>query len=696
MPVIAISRNPVFPKFIKLLEITQPNLIELIRRKIRLSQPYAGVFLKKDDTNEKEVVETLDELHKVGSFVQIHEVEDMGDRLRMIVMAHRRIEIVKQVFEDPTPSSESYQPVGTAPGSLNGNRLKNKFFRRTKSKWNKSFPNVFGDSSESSNESVNSSDSGMSEAESEKGDSESSSQSSEEQEHETVAAIKQNQDATDSQETKNQVLMVEVENHIHHPYEQTNQVKAVIQECIQTIRDITTLNPLYKESIAQLLNTGVKLVDNPVYMADLGASLTAASSSELQEVLSEKDILKRLSLALDLLKKEYELSKLQAKIRTEVEEKVKQQHRKYLLHEQLKVIKKELGLEKEDKDAIEEKFRQRIVDLKVPKAVMVVIEEELNKLSLLDNHSSEFSVTRNYLDWLTSLPWGQNTEENLEIKPARAILEEDHYGMEDIKKRILEFIAISQLKGSAQGKILCFHGPPGVGKTSIAKSIARALNREFYRFSVGGMSDVAEIKGHRRTYVGAMPGKLVQCLKRTKTENPLVLIDEVDKMGHGYQGDPSAALLELLDPEQNSNFLDHYLDVPIDLSRVLFICTANYTDSIPEPLKDRMEMIEVRGYKDDEKLAIAQKYLLPAARETTGLKEDNISITEDALKELISIHCRESGVRNLQKHIEKIMRKTAYEVVEEQRQRVEITSDNLRDYVGKPIHEQRMGFKLSS
>lgn len=696
MPVIAVSRNPVFPKFIKLLEITQPNLIELIRRKIRLSQPYAGVFLKKDDTNDKEVVETLDELHKVGSFVQIHEVEDMGDRLRMIVMAHRRIEIVKQVFEDPTPSSESYQPVGTTSGALNGSRLKNKFFRRTKSKWNKSFPNVFGDSSESSNEPVNSSDSGISEAESEKGDSESSSQNLEEQEHETVAADKHNQDATDSQETKNQVLMVEVENHIHHPYEQTNQVKAVIQECIQTIRDITTLNPLYKESIAQLLNTGVKLVDNPVYMADLGASLTAASSSELQEVLSEKDILKRLSLALDLLKKEYELSKLQAKIRTEVEEKVKQQHRKYLLHEQLKVIKKELGLEKEDKDAIEEKFRQRIVDLKVPKAVMVVIEEELNKLSLLDNHSSEFSVTRNYLDWLTSLPWGQNTEENLEIKPARTILEEDHYGMEDIKKRILEFIAISQLKGSAQGKILCFHGPPGVGKTSIAKSIARALNREFYRFSVGGMSDVAEIKGHRRTYVGAMPGKLVQCLKRTKTENPLVLIDEVDKMGHGYQGDPSAALLELLDPEQNSNFLDHYLDVPIDLSRVLFICTANYTDSIPEPLKDRMEMIEVRGYKDDEKLAIAQKYLVPAARETTGLKEDNISITEDALKEIISIHCRESGVRNLQKHIEKIMRKTAYEIVEDQRQRVEITTDNLRDYVGKPIHEQRMGFKLSS
>lgn len=700
MPVIAVSRNPVFPKFIKLLEITQPNLIELIRRKIRLSQPYAGVFLKKDDSNENEVVDRLDDLHKVGSFVQIHEVEDMGDKIRMIVMAHRRIEIVKQVFEDSTSDAAAYQPSTTTPGVLNGNRLRNKFFRKTKSKLNKSLANVFGETGEKSDEASSASDSGVSDVESNKSDAEVSSQSAAEQtkessDHQDSTETVQNPDATQAQDAKNQVLLVEVENHIHHPYEQTEELKAVIQECIQTIRDITTLNPLYKESIAQLLNTGVKLVDNPIYMADLGASLTAASASELQQVLSEKDILQRLYLSLNLLKKEHELSKLQAKIRIEVEEKVKQQHRKYLLHEQLKVIKKELGLEKEDKDAIEEKFRQRIKDLLVPKSVMTVIDEELNKLSLLDNHSSEFSVTRNYLDWLTSLPWGKNTEENLEIKPAKEILEEDHYGMEDIKKRILEFIAISQLKGSAQGKILCFYGPPGVGKTSIAKSIARALNREFYRFSVGGMSDVAEIKGHRRTYVGAMPGKLVQCLKRTKTENPLVLIDEVDKMGHGYQGDPSAALLELLDPEQNSNFLDHYLDVPIDLSRVLFICTANYTDSIPEPLKDRMEMIEVRGYRDDEKLAIAQKYLVPAARETTGLKEDNILITEDALKDLIAIHCRESGVRNLQKHIEKIMRKTAYEIVEEQRQRVEVTNENLKEYVGKPVHEQRLGFKLS-
>jgi len=576
--------------------------MELVRRKISLNKPYAGVFLKKDDSNEAEVVSALDDLHKVGTFVQIQDVEDMGDRIRMILLAHRRVEIIKQLYEDNPPAEPP---------------------------------------------------------------------------------------------AENPVLLAEVENFVHDPYEQTEELKAVIQECIQTIRDITSLNPLYKESIAQLLNTGVKLVDNPVYMADLGASLTAASANELQQVLEEKNILKRLYLSLNLLKKEHELSKLQAKIRIEVEEKVKQQHRRYLLHEQLKVIKKELGLEKDDKDAIEEKFRARIKDLVVPVAVQTVIDEELSKLGLLDNHSSEFSVTRNYLDWLTSLPWGNKTVENLDIKRAKIILEEDHYGMIDIKKRILEFIAISQLKGTAQGKILCFHGPPGVGKTSIAKSIARALNREYYRFSVGGMSDVAEIKGHRRTYVGAMPGKIVQCLKRTKTENPLVLIDEVDKIGYGHAGDPSAALLELLDPEQNSNFMDHYLDVPIDLSSVLFICTANYTDSIPEPLKDRMEMIEVGGYKDEEKLAIAQRYLVPTARETTGLTEENIDISEEALKELIAIHCRESGVRNLQKHIEKIMRKTAFEIVEEQTQRVEVTKENLKDYVGKPTFEQRLGFKLS-
>lgn len=395
-------------------------------------------------------------------------------------------------------------------------------------------------------------------------------------------------------------------------------------------------------------------------------------------------------LALSLLKKELELSKLQAKIGKEVEEKVKQQHRKYILQEQLKVIKKELGIEKDDKDAIGEKYRERIKEKKVPKHVMDVIEEELTKLNFLESHSSEFNVTRNYLDWLTLLPWGVQSKENLNIDQAIEILDHDHYGMEDIKKRILEFIAVSQLKGSTQGKILCFYGPPGVGKTSIARSIARALDREYFRFSVGGMTDVAEIKGHRRTYVGAMPGKLIQCLKKTKTENPLVLIDEVDKIGRGYQGDPSSALLELLDPEQNVNFLDHYLDVPVDLSKVLFICTANVTDTIPEPLRDRMEMIEMSGYVAEEKLAIAKQYLIPQAKKDSGVTDDNIQFEDCSLNTLIKSYCRESGVRNLQKHIEKIVRKVAFKLVKKETSMFQVSDGNLQELVGKPIftHER--------
>ncbi len=277
----------------------------------------------------------------------------------------------------------------------------------------------------------------------------------------------------------------------------------------------------------------------------------------------------------------------------------------------------------------------------------------------------------------------------MDIKKAKDILEEDHYGLEDVKKRILEFIAVSQLKGTTQGKIVCLCGPPGVGKTSIAKSIARSLDREFFRFSVGGLSDVAELKGHRRTYVGAMPGKAVQALKKTKTENPLILIDEIDKMGKGWQGDPTAALLEMLDPEQNATFLDHYLDVPVDLSKVLFLCTANTTETIPEPLKDRMEIIDISGYVAEEKLVIAKQYLIPQVSDMTGLKTDqDILMSEDALNKLIKSYCRESGVRNLRKHIEKIFRKSAYIKISEGRTGIQIEESNLQDFVGKPVFTQ--------
>ncbi|KAG2464193.1 LONM protease, partial [Polypterus senegalus] len=635
-PVLRYKKNPYRNKNKNRLSVKNKTLMDLLRRKVRLAQPYAGVFLKKDDSNESDVVGNLDDIYHTGTFVQIHEMQDLGDKLRMIVMGHRRIRINKQL----DPELEEQQQLDADD---------NKQKARRKSKRPKKELQDLGEAME-----------------------------------EKVRQVELVIEAVETQANP-EVLMVEVDNVVHEDFQVTEEVKALTAEIVKTIRDIIALNPLYRESVLQMMQAGQRVVDNPIYLSDMGAALTGAESQELQDVLEETNIPKRLYKALSLLKKEFELSKLQQRLGREVEEKIKQTHRKYLLQEQLKIIKKELGLEKDDKDAIEEKFRERLKDLQVPKHVMDVIDEELNKLGLLDNHSSEFNVTRNYLDWLTSMPWGKCSMENLDLIRAKEVLEEDHYGMEDVKKRILEFIAVSQLRGSTQGKILCFYGPPGVGKTSIARSIARALNREYFRFSVGGMTDVAEIKGHRRTYVGAMPGKVIQCLKKTKTENPLVLIDEVDKIGRGYQGDPSSALLELLDPEQNSNFLDHYLDVPVDLSKVLFICTANVTDTIPEPLRDRMEMINVSGYVAQEKLAIAERYLVPQLRALCGLDEEKTSITSEALTVLIKQYCRESGVRNLQKQVEKVFRKSAYRIVNGEATSVQVTVENLQDFVGKPI-----------
>nr|XP_018912993.1 PREDICTED: lon protease homolog, mitochondrial-like isoform X1 [Bemisia tabaci] len=668
LPLIGITRNPVFPRFIKLIEITNPQLIDLIRRKVRLNQPYAGIFLKKNSEDDTEAITSLDDVYQIGTFAQIHEMQDLGDKLRIVVMAHRRIKILGQIFdseEPPTVMRLKYPMLNDGIDVVveNGERSRRGKHRNRKRLQQIVVEPIPPDPVPQPDTTVVS----------------------------DTEPLKVEGEAKEPQP----VLMVEVENVVHENFKQTEEVKALTQEVVKTIRDIISMNPLYRESLQQMLHQGQRVVDNPVYLSDLGAALTGAEANELQKVLEEMNIPKRLMLSLSLLKKEYELSKLQQKIGREVEEKVKQQHRKYILQEQLKVIKKELGLEKDDKDAIDEKFRERIKDKNVPKPVMDVINEELSKLGFLESHSSEFNVTRNYLDWLTSLPWGVMSEDNLDLTQAAKILEEHHYGMEDVKKRILEFIAVSQLKGTTQGKILCFYGPPGVGKTSIAKSIAKALNREYFRFSVGGMTDVAEIKGHRRTYVGAMPGKLIQCLKKTKTENPLVLIDEVDKMGRGFQGDPASALLEMLDPEQNANFLDHYIDVPVDLSKVLFICTANIIDTIPEPLRDRMEMIDVSGYVAEEKVAIAKQYLIPQARSDSGLKETQLKLEDDSLKVLIKSYCRESGVRNLQKQIEKIMRKIAFKVAKKELDYVELTPALLPDYVGKPIFTQDRLYTLT-
>ena len=570
----------------------------ILRRKVRLNQPYAGVFVKLDDENDSEVVDDISEVHDVGTFVQIMEMQDFGNRyvleneielvecpqttdvifrLRMVVMGHRRINMLQALPDEPEGDELTIEEVSGGGSADGGDKQQ--------------VPSITHDPL--SNAPIESS-------------GQDSTVSSTTSDSSTPASPQPETEADSSY-----VYMVETENFVQQDFETTDELKAVTQEVIKTIRDIIALNPLYRESVQQMLHLGQRVVDNPVYLSDLGAALTSGETKELLEVLSEPNVKERMVLSLSLLKKEYELSKLQQKIGKEVEDKVKSVQRKYLLQEQLKVIRKELGMEKDDTETVIEKYQARMADMTIPAAAKDVIDEELNKLRFLDSHSSEFNVTRNYLDWLTTIPWGISSKENLDLGKADEVLNNEHYGLDDVKKRILEFIAVSNLKGSVQGKILCLSGPPGVGKTSIAKSIANALERKFFRFSVGGLSDVAELKGHRRTYVGAMPGKAVQALKKTKTENPLILIDEVDKMGRGWQGDPTAALLEMLDPEQNSSFMDHYMDVPVDLSKVLFLCTANTIDTIPEPLRDRMEMIDISGYADIISVIVGHKHYSP-------------------------------------------------------------------------------------
>ncbi|KAJ1425518.1 Ribosomal protein S5 domain 2-type fold, subgroup [Sesbania bispinosa] len=448
-------------------------------------------------------------------------------------------------------------------------------------------------------------------------------------------------------------LTVKVDHLKDKPYNKDDEIiKATSFEVISTLRDVLKTSSLWRDHV----QTYTKHIGDFTYprLADFGAAISGANKLQCQQVLEELDVYKRLKLTLELVKKEMEISKIQESIAKAIEEKISGEQRRYLLNEQLKAIKKELGLETDDKTALTGKFRERIEPKreKCPPHVLQVIDEELTKLQLLEASSSEFSVTRNYLDWLTALPWGEYSDENFDVTRAQKILDEDHYGLTDVKERILEFIAVGKLRGTSQGKIICLSGPPGVGKTSIGRSIARALNRKFFRFSVGGLADVAEIKGHRRTYIGAMPGKMVQCLKNVGTANPLVLIDEIDKLGRGHAGDPASALLELLDPEQNANFLDHYLDVPIDLSKH------------PEgKVGILMEVVAIAGYITDEKMHIARDYLEKSTREACGIKPEQVEVTDAALLALIENYCRESGVRNLQKHIEKIYRKIALQLV---------------------------------
>ncbi len=465
------------------------------------------------------------------------------------------------------------------------------------------------------------------------------------------------------------------------------ELRAYSLAVINTLKELIPLNPLYSEELKFFLNRFN--TNDPSPLADFAASLTTASKEELQEILATAPILERMKKVIVLIKKELEVAKLQTHIRKQVEEKMSEHQRKFFLREQLKAIQQELGIAKDDRTADVDRFRERLESRQVPEAALKRIEEELDKLSILETGSPEYAVTRNYLDVITDLPWGLYSTDNLDLKHARTVLDRDHDGLEDVKDRIIEFLAVGALKGQVGGSIILLVGPPGVGKTSIGRSVAATLDRKFYRLSLGGMRDEAEIKGHRRTYIGALPGKFIQAIRDAKTANPVIMLDEIDKIGASFRGDPASALLEVLDPEQNTEFLDHYLDVRFDLSKVLFICTANQLDTIPAPLLDRMETIRLSGYITAEKLQIARNHLWPKLLERSGLEPDRIRVEDDALTQIIEGYAREAGVRNLEKQLGRIVRKSAVKIVEgNETGPIVVDRPDLERFLGKPPFRQ--------
>ncbi|KAJ2801542.1 ATP-dependent Lon protease pim1 [Coemansia guatemalensis] len=621
-----ITRRPLFPSLYKSIQVQDPQVIGALKDLVERGEPYVATFMLKNDEQDVDSIKDMDEVHDIGVFSRIMSIyvspNPEDKHLTVALYPWRRVRM-KRILEKKSDAA--------ADDGTKGSKKE--------------------DDSQTATTTVVLED-GMQSA----GAGESGSE---------AATAKK---VLDSIKSEYDFTALEVENVEDEPYDAKDAtISATMSEIVSVLREITAMNPMFREQIHHFASAQVSkaVFENPSKLADFAAALSGGSSEELQDILSDLNVATRLEKALVVLKKELMNAQLQNKISKDVEAKISKRQRDFYLMEQLKGIKRELGLESDGKDKLIGQFKEKADSLQMPAEVKKVFDEEIGKLAHLEPAASEFNVTRNYLDWLTQIPWGKYSVEDYDLQRAKVVLDEDHYGLDDVKQRILEFIAVGKLRGAVQGKILCFVGPPGVGKTSIGKSIARSLNREFYRFSVGGLTDVAEIKGHRRTYVGAMPGKVVQALKRVQTENPLLLIDEIDKLGRGHQGDPASALLELLDPEQNNAFLDHYMDVPVDLSRVLFVCTANVTDTIPGPLLDRMEIIRLSGYLADEKLAIAQRYLSPQAKEAAGLKGASVMLTDDAIDSLVRSYCRESGVRSLKKHIEKIFRKAALKIIEE-------------------------------
>src|SRR6187399_930119 len=438
------------------------------------------------------------------------------------------------------------------------------------------------------------------------------------------------------------------------------EIDALLRNIKSNFQKVVSLSPLLSDDLQTLAMN----IEEPARLADfIASSLSTISTATKQEVLETLDIRARMDSLNRILIKELEVLELGSKIQSQVQSEVGRNQREYFLREQLKAIQKELGEDDDQQKEIAE-LREKIDAAGMPEAVLKEATRELDRLSKMPVAAAEYTVSRTYLDWLVALPWNVRTDEVIDLKRTKEILDADHFGLEKVKDRILEYLAVRKLNPTMKGPILCFAGPPGVGKTSLAKSIANSLDRKFVRVSLGGMRDEAEIRGHRRTYIGALPGQIIQGLRRAESKNPVFILDEIDKLGSDFRGDPSSALLEVLDPEQNNSFRDHYLDVPFDLSEVLFITTANVLDTIPSALRDRMEVIELPGYTEEEKLQIARQYLVPRGRENNGLKPEQIEFDDEALRMVIRHYTRETGVRNLEREISGICRKQARRMLE--------------------------------
>jgi ATP-dependent Lon protease len=427
----------------------------------------------------------------------------------------------------------------------------------------------------------------------------------------------------------------------------------------------------------------VQNISDPNLLTYFVASTMRLDTNDRQAILEERNTEKRLRKLTMLITKELEVVELGHKIQSDIQREMEKNQREFYLRQQLRAIQEELG-ETDPQQAEANELRKKVDDAKMPEDVKKAADRELDRLSKIPTASPEYSVIRTYLDWLVQLPWSVSTSDQIDIAQARRVLDEDHYDLEKIKDRIVEYLAVGKLKNKLTGPILCFVGPPGVGKTSLGQSIAKAMGRKFVRLSVGGVRDEAEIRGHRRTYIGAMPGTIVRALRDAGTNNPVMMIDEIDKVGSDYRGDPQSALLEVLDPEQNNSFRDHYLDLPFDLSQVLFVCTANQLDTISGPLRDRMEIIQLSGYTEFEKMQIAKRYLVPKQRKANGLRETQVQLADPALKQIIVDYTREAGVRNLEREIGTVFRKVARKIAELPRYKARIKAENLVEYLSKP------------